>query len=192
MKKLHCLEQQKRWGKFKFVHHQRKGNGAFSTLFNNVLVLHEPWGTLVCGGAHSVLTHLSSPEANCPILPRQHSWVLESLMVDVDDWKWLSWESSIQFISGEHAGQSILRIPCSTRYRCTLRARWGRALSSYIVNPSPTVSAKPLTIDWRMLFSYTAAVMFPSIGTSGMRQPNMTPAQNMIEPPNYWWHSTVI
>ena len=29
------------------------------------------------------------------------------------------------------------------------------------VNPSPTVSAKPLTVDWRILFSYSAAVMFP-------------------------------
>ena len=84
------------------------------------------------------------------------------------------------------------QIPCSTRYCCTLRARWGQALSSCRVKPSPTVSVKPLTMGWRMLFSYTAAVMFPSIGTSGVRQPNMTPAQNMIEPPNCWWRSTVI
>ena len=99
---------------------------------------------------------------------------------------------SMQFISNEHAGQSILRIPCSTRYPCTLRARWGRALLSCSMNPSPAVFAKPLTMGWRMLFSYTAAVMFPSIGTSGVRRPNMTPAQNMIEPPNCWWRSMVI
>ena len=59
----------------------------------------------------------------------------------------------MQFISDKLAGQSILRIPHPT----TLWAQWGRALSSCTVNPSPTVFAKLLTMDLRMLFSYTAA-----------------------------------